>query len=90
MEKPDVFVPSDIGKTISVENGIGISDNRFTHLGFIMNDIIERHTRKDEALLAIASNPDLTTIEKTYMGYKLYERICRKKIPFWNQLSRGL
>ena len=91
MEK--VFVPSEainIRKPQTVEEALGISDNRFQHLGFIMDDVWTKHPTAAEALNDIASRPGLTDAEKAYMGYKLHDRICRTKIPFWNQISRGI
>lgn len=78
MEKdtpPEILTPVNVRKSETVEESLGISDARFTHLGFIMDDIFSKKTTKAEALLAIANNATLSDIEKTYLGYKLHERI---------------
>lgn len=81
----DVIIPINIGKSTTIEEALGISPTRFMQLGFIMDDIWTKKLSKAEALFYIANLDKISDIEKTYLGFKLNERIvniCLKKIPF--------
>lgn len=74
----------------SVEEALGISDARHKHLGFIFDDVFEKSPTLAEALLAISNTPGLSSTETTYLGYKLFDRIARHRIPFWGLISKGI
>ncbi len=83
-----VIIPANSqDKTKSVEDVLGISLKRMGELSFIVvEDIIPCKT-KAEALLAIGNRRDMTDIEKTYCGYKMYEYLLREKIPGFLQFA---
>jgi len=70
--EPEIINPRE-SKTI--EEALGISEKRFMQLGFIMDDIWNSNKTRGEALFALSNDLRLTQTEKTYMGYKLSERI---------------
>lgn len=92
MKQPEkkVFVPSEQDLPTTVESAIGIDTARFRQLGFIMDDIWAASKTKADAINALADRADLTTTEKVYMGYKLHEWICRKKVPMWDKVEKLL
>jgi|WetSurMetagenome_2_1015567.scaffolds.fasta_scaffold1214437_2 hypothetical protein len=59
----------------TIEEALGIDKRRFKKLGVIMNKICKENPSKAEGIMAIANHPELTDLEKTYMGFKLYE-VC--------------
>jgi hypothetical protein len=70
--EPEIINPRE-SKTI--EEALGISEKRFMQLGFIMDDIWSSNKTRGEALFSLSNDSRLTFTEKTYMGYKLSERI---------------
>jgi hypothetical protein len=86
--EPTVFVPSESLPALMVESVLGIDSSRFRYLGFIMDDIWVKHQKKADAITALACMEELTDTEKVYMGFKLYERFCRRKIPMWSTLEK--
>jgi hypothetical protein len=76
--------PVNVRTSLTIEEALGISDTRFMHLGFIIDDIWTRKLTKAEALFFVANHKDLSDIEKTYLGFKIHERIAvlsLKNIP---------
>jgi hypothetical protein len=88
LPEPTVFVPSEPLPALMVESSLGIDSSRFRHLGFIMDDIWVNNQKKADAIKALACTEGLTDTEKVYMGFKLYERFCRRKIPMWSTLEK--
>lgn len=77
--------PVNIRDSLTIEEALGISDTRFMHLGFVMDDIWARKLTKAEALFFVANHKDLSDIEKTYLGFKIHERIVAltlRRVPF--------
>lgn len=75
----------------TVEEALGISDTRFRHLGWVIDDIWSKKPTKAEAILAVANTSGLTDIEKTYLGWKIHERltnISAQNIPLFGGLLR--
>lgn len=71
-EYPEII---NVRTSTTIEAALGISDARFIHLGWVIDDIWSKKPTKAEALLAIANSKGLTDIEKTYMGFKIHERL---------------
>ena len=88
-KQPTVFVPSsELLPAIDVESALGIDSARFRQLGFIMDDIWVKYQKKADAIKALGNMTELTPTEKVYMGFKLHERFCRRKIPMWSTLEK--
>lgn len=70
--EPEIINPRE---SVTIEEALGISEKRFMQLGFIMDDIWKSNKTRGEALFALSNDSRLTFTEKTYMGYKLSEKI---------------
>lgn len=65
----------NIRESKTIEEALGISETRFMQLGFIMDDIWNSDKTRGEVLFDLSNDTRLSPTEKTYMGYKLSERI---------------
>jgi len=87
-EMPEVI---NVRTAMTVEEALNISDARFRELGWIIDEIWSKKPTKAEAILAVANTKGLTDIEKTYLGWKVHERLANltaQNIPFLGGLIR--
>jgi hypothetical protein len=78
-EKPNAFVPIQshiVG--ITLEDALNIPRDRYRSLIWFLDDIMrdrKKYRTKADLVLAIANRNDLTTVERTYLGYMLFQRM---------------